>query len=145
MRNLLLLGMVVVEKDSYLIYKSNKLMKNHIHVIEDNEDIRYIVEYFLLDYDYEVVLSASVKEFTMHVDGPLPDLFLVDVMLPDGNGLEICRYLKNEKRTQHIPVIIMSAHSNEYEVRKDSDANDFISKPFDLKELVKRIETLLHK
>lgn len=120
-------------------------MKNYIHVIEDNEDIRYIVEYFLLDHDYEVEVSASVKEFTAHVEGPLPDLFLVDVMLPDGNGLEICRHLKNEKRTQHIPVIIMSAHSNEYEVRKESDANDFISKPFDLKELVKRIETLLHK
>lgn len=119
-------------------------MKKYIHVVEDNEDIRYIVEFFLSDYDYEVQLSANVKEFVTSMSKPLPDLYLIDVMLPDGNGLEICRYIKNNVKTKHIPVIIMSAHSNEYEVKKDGCANDFISKPFDLHQLVLSIEKHLH-
>lgn len=118
-------------------------MKKFIHVVEDNEDIRYIVEFFLLDCDYEVQVSATVKEFIDSMDKPLPDLYLLDVMLPDGNGLEICRYIKENKDTKHIPVIIMSAHSNENEVKKESDANAFISKPFDLNDLAACIEKQL--
>lgn len=118
-------------------------MKKYIHVVEDNEDIRYIVEFFLHDYDYEVQVSASVKDFVSSMNQPLPDLYLVDVMLPDGNGLEICNHIKTNARTQHIPVIIMSAHSNEEEVKNSSRANDFISKPFDLNNLVMRIEQQL--
>jgi len=119
-------------------------MKKYIHVVEDNEDIRYIVEFFLSDYDYEVQLSANVKDFISSLSGPLPDLYLLDVMLPDGNGLEICKHIKTNERTKHTPVIIMSAHSNENEVKAESCADDFISKPFDLNELVKRIEKHLH-
>jgi two-component system phosphate regulon response regulator PhoB len=118
-------------------------MKKYIHVVEDNEDIRYIVEFFLMDFDYEVQLSANVKEFVNSLNGPLPDLYLVDVMLPDGNGLEICNHIKSNVDTKHIPVIIMSAHSNEREIRKESFADDFISKPFDLNDLVVAIEKQL--
>lgn len=119
-------------------------MKKYIHVVEDNEDIRYIVEFFLSDYDYEVQLSANVKDFISSMKGPLPDLYLLDVMLPDGNGLEICKHIKTNERTRHTPVIIMSAHSNENEVRTEGCADDFISKPFDLHDLVSRIEKHLH-
>ncbi|MET1054991.1 MAG: response regulator [Pedobacter sp.] len=118
-------------------------MKKYIHVVEDNEDIRYIVEFFLMDFDYEVQLSSNVKEFIASLKGPLPDLYLVDVMLPDGNGLEICNHIKSNEATKHIPVIIMSAHSNENEVRRESLADDFISKPFDLNDLVAAIEKQL--
>jgi len=119
-------------------------MKKYIHVVEDNEDIRYIVEFFLSDFDYEVRVSATAKEFIKSLDNPLPDLYLLDVMLPDGNGLEICRYIKNNKTTQHIPVIIMSANANELEVKRDSDANDFINKPFDLMDLATCIKKQLN-
>jgi len=118
-------------------------MKKYIHVVEDNEDIRYIVEFFLMDFDYEVRLSANVKQFVASLKEPLPDLYLVDVMLPDGNGLEICSHIKNNEETKHIPVIIMSAHSNEAEIRRESLADDFISKPFDLNDLVASIEKQL--
>jgi len=119
-------------------------MKKYIHVVEDNEDIRYIVEFFLSDYDYEVQLSATVKDFVSSMKNPSPDLYLIDVMLPDGNGLEICRHIKNNNKTKHIPVIIMSAHINEHEVKRQANADDFISKPFDLNHLVARIEKQLH-
>jgi two-component system phosphate regulon response regulator PhoB len=115
-------------------------MKRSIHLVEDNEDIRYIVEFFLSDSDYQVQVSASVAEFISSMDEPLPDLYLLDVMLPDGNGLEICRHIKENKNTKHIPVIIMSAHSNEAEVKRDSDADAFIAKPFDLNDLAACIE-----
>jgi DNA-binding response OmpR family regulator len=115
-------------------------MKRSIHLVEDNEDIRYIVEFFLSDSDYQVKVSASVADFISSMEEPLPDLYLLDVMLPDGNGLEICRHIKENKNTKHIPVIIMSAHSNEAEVTRDSDANAFISKPFNLTDLAACIE-----
>jgi len=118
-------------------------MKKYIHLVEDNEDIRYIVEFFLSDCDYEVQVSASVKDFVKSFDQQLPDLYLLDVMLPDGNGLEICRYIKNNDQTKHIPVIIMSAHSNEDEVKKESDADAFINKPFDLNDLASCIKNQL--
>jgi len=119
-------------------------MKKYIHLVEDNEDIRYIVEFFLSDHEYEVQLSANVKDFVKSMNSPLPDLYLLDVMLPDGNGLEICKYIKTNNKTKHIPVIIMSAHSNELEVKQEGCANDFISKPFDLNQLVQCIEKQLH-
>jgi two-component system phosphate regulon response regulator PhoB len=118
-------------------------MKKYIHVVEDNEDIRYIVEFFLSDFDYEVQVSATAKEFIESLEKPLPDLYLLDVMLPDGNGLEICRYIKNNTATKHIPVIIMSANANEQEVKRESDANAFINKPFDLMDLANCIKTQL--
>jgi two-component system phosphate regulon response regulator PhoB len=119
-------------------------MKKYIHVVEDNEDIRYIVEFFLSDFDYEVRVSATAKEFIQSLEKPLPDLYLLDVMLPDGNGLEICRYIKNNTSTKHIPVIIMSANANETEVKRESDANDFINKPFDLMDLADCIKKQLY-
>jgi two-component system phosphate regulon response regulator PhoB len=119
-------------------------MKKYIHVVEDNEDIRYIVEFFLSDFNYEVRVSATAKEFIQSLEKPLPDLYLLDVMLPDGNGLEICRYIKNNISTKHIPVIIMSANANETEVKRESDANDFINKPFDLMDLADCIKKQLH-
>lgn len=118
-------------------------MRKSIHLVEDNEDIRYIVEFFLTDFDYEVQVSANAKDFEASMDKPLPDLYLLDVMLPDGNGLEICKQIKSNILTKHIPVIIMSAHSNEREVKQKSCANDFISKPFDLQDLIVSIEKQL--
>lgn len=118
-------------------------MTKHIHIVEDDEDIRFIVEYLLIDEGYEVESFGSATEFSAAVKMFKPDLIILDVMLPDGNGISICRELKTNKETLDIPIIIMSAHAAEKSVLEEACADDFISKPFDLDHFLERIKEQL--
>lgn len=116
-------------------------MAKHIHIVEDDEDIRYIIGYILADMGCEVKLSETIADFREQVkDGPQPDLILLDVMLPDGNGLDLCHELKKAPATRRIPIIIMSAHATQDYVLQLACAEDFISKPFDLDDFTKIIK-----
>ena len=119
-------------------------MKKQIHIVEDDEDIRYIVCYILVEMGYDVKLADCVADFRQQqAEGYSPGLFLLDVMLPDGNGLELCRELKHTEATRDIPVIIMSAHATEDQAIKKSGAEKFMSKPFDLDDLTDMIKRYL--
>jgi two-component system phosphate regulon response regulator PhoB len=120
-------------------------MKKRIHVLEDDQDIRYIIEFLLKDEGYDLQLSSSFAELKGKLNDALPDLFIIDVMLPDGNGIEICEDLKTDIFTKHIPVIVMSANPDSKEKSVTAGADAYISKPFDLDYVVKRIERLLVK
>ncbi|SEA75290.1 response regulator [Pedobacter hartonius] len=115
-------------------------MSKLIQIIEDDEAIRDVIEYLLQQSDYEVTVAANAREFKINLFNTLPDLLLMDVRLPDGNGLQLCRKLKQNIDTRHIPVIIMSAHATAKESSKEALADDFIAKPFDLDDLLKLIE-----
>jgi len=121
------------------------IMKKRIHVLEDDQDIRYIIEFLLKDEGYELQLSSTFAELKSKLNDALPDLFIIDVMLPDGNGIEICNDLKTDMFTKHIPVIVMSANPESKEKSVTAQADAYISKPFDLDYVVKRIERLLVK
>jgi two-component system, OmpR family, phosphate regulon response regulator PhoB len=101
-------------------------MDKLIHVVEDDEDIRFIVEYILIESGYQVESSATAKEFYTYMAQIRPDLILLDVMLPDGNGIELCRDLKSDAKTEDIKIIIMSAHAAEKAVLEEACADDFI-------------------
>lgn len=118
-------------------------MTKRIHVLEDDGDIRYIIEYLLKDEGYELQLSSSLSELKSKLRDSVPDLFIIDVMLPDGNGIEICDDLKNDIFTRHIPVIVMSANPRSKQMSSQACADDYISKPFDLDDVVRRINNLL--
>lgn len=120
-------------------------MVTRIHVLEDDGDIRYIIEYLLKDEGYEIQLSSSLGELKTKIRDGLPDLFLIDVMLPDGNGIEICEDLKNDIFTKHIPVIVMSGNPGSKQQSTQACADDYISKPFDLDDVLRRINTILAK
>lgn len=115
-------------------------MQKLIQIIEDDEDIRDVIEFILQESEYEVNVASNARQFKINLLNTLPDLILMDVRLPDGNGLQLCRKLKQSLETKHIPVIIISAHATAEESSKEAYADDFISKPFDLDELVRRIE-----
>lgn len=114
-------------------------MEKLIHIVEDDDDIRFIVEYILAESGYRISSSATAKEFETQLSETKPDLILMDVMLPDGNGINLCRKIKSDAVTQDIKVIIMSAHAAESAVLKDACADDFVSKPFDLDYLIDRV------
>jgi two-component system phosphate regulon response regulator PhoB len=116
-------------------------MAKRIHIVEDDEDIRYIVCYILTEIGYAVTLADCIADFKAQQQQDFrPDLILLDVMLPDGNGLELCLELKNSPATRDIPVIIMSAHATEAQVLRKVNADEFIGKPFDLDELTELIK-----
>jgi len=118
-------------------------MKKRIHVLEDDKDIAFIIEFLLKDEGYEIQLSSSFKELKEKLTDSIPDLFILDVMLPDGNGLDICRDLKDDPFTKHIPVILMSANVNNQKLSEASSPDDYISKPFDLDYIENRIKKLI--
>ena len=119
------------------------VMSKLIQVIEDDEAIRDVIEYILQQSEFEVNVAANAREFKINLFNTLPDLILMDVKLPDGDGIQLCKQLKQSLDTRHIPVIIMSAHAPAEASSKEASADDFISKPFDLNELLKRIEAQL--
>ncbi len=120
-------------------------MKKRIHILEDDKDIGYIIEFLLKDEGYELQLSSTVKEMKAKLKDSIPDLFILDVMLPDGNGIEICHDLKNDMFTKHIPVIVMSANVTNKKNSEMATPDEYISKPFDLDDIESRIKKLLDK
>jgi two-component system phosphate regulon response regulator PhoB len=111
-----------------------------IHVVEDDEDIRFIVEYILIESGYRVESSSNVRDFYKSLEISIPDLILLDVMLPDGNGIDICRDLREKETTRDVKIIIMSAHAAEKAVLEEACSDDFISKPFDLDNLLRHVK-----
>lgn len=115
-------------------------MKKNIYLVEDDPDIRTIVEYLLDGLGLQVSGCPSVNSFRQKMAVALPDLIILDIMLPDGNGLQLCKELKSSEATQHIPILLMSANINNKMAAIDSEANDFISKPFDIDDLTLRVQ-----
>ena len=120
-------------------------MAKRIHILEDDVDISYIIEYLLKDEGFELQVSSTFAELKEKLKDALPDLFILDVMLPDGNGVEICSDLKTDMFTKHIPVILMSASPANQEMSKQVQADDYISKPFDIDFVLSRINKILNR
>jgi DNA-binding response OmpR family regulator len=115
-----------------------------IFLVEDDQGIRELIEYLLITQDYQVRSFPTATEFKQSMDGELPDLILMDIMLPDGNGLDMCRDLCADQSAAHIPVVLMSAHTAEYQVRREKCARDFIAKPFDIDDFIARVARQLN-
>lgn len=113
-------------------------MKKQIVVVEDNISIREMIEYILEDHQIEVVSFATAGDFRDAMADINPNLYLLDIMLPDGNGTDLCRELKANPKSRETPVIMMSAHFGQGQI--ECGAEDFIEKPFDIDDLISRIE-----
>jgi CheY-like chemotaxis protein len=98
----------------------------------------------LLEFEgYQVVKSSSASTlFSMETD--LPDLLLLDIWLSGTDGRDICKHLKQKKTTQNIPIVLISASREIEKSAKEAGANDFLSKPFDVTDLLKKVERHIH-
>ncbi len=110
-----------------------------ILVVDDDKDILNILKLILQMNGFEVMVTPNGEEALTKSLTYCPQLVLLDVFLSGSDGRDICNLLKGNPSTKNIPVVIFSAHSNVEDVLKVCDADDFISKPFDISELVEKI------
>lgn len=118
-------------------------MIKRICVLEDDEGIREIIELLLTEESYDVHGFSNVATFMDAYSSARADLFLLDVRLPDGNGIDVCGRVKGNPQTQNIPVLMMSAHSSKKEIENSCQAEGFIAKPFDIYNFISRINDTL--
>lgn len=112
---------------------------NKILVVDDNKDIVWVVETILKRYGFDVISTMKGEEVISKAKKFNPQIILLDVFLSGIDGIEICNSLKMLPETRDIPIIMFSAHTNRQDVMKFCGADDFLSKPFDANELVKKI------
>ena len=120
---------------------------DRIYLLEDDDSIRKLVIYALTSQGYEARGFERPAEFWKAMEGPQPALVLLDIMLPEEDGLSILQKLRASAATKKLPVIMLTAKNTEYDrvVGLDSGADDFISKPFGMMELVARVRAVLRR
>lgn len=118
-----------------------------IYYVEDDLNIRNLTIYALKQAGMEVVGFATARELYKACDHRLPRLFLLDIMLPDEDGISILQHLRAQAATAEIPVMMITAKGTEFDVVTglDSGADDYLIKPFGMMELVSRVNALLRR
>jgi two-component system cell cycle response regulator len=120
-------------------------MKKPIVLIVDDDELNVRLLQALLSGKYEVTTAYSGKEALLEVENKPPDLILLDIMMPGISGYEVCKKLKDDKKTSYIPIVMVSALTEKSEKIKciEAGADDFLSKPVDVNELMVRVKSLL--
>ncbi|MDD5132698.1 MAG: response regulator transcription factor [Candidatus Methylomirabilota bacterium] len=123
------------------------MAKEKILVVEDEKDIVELLQYNLEKENFKIQSANNGQRALDLVRKNHPDLILLDLMLPEIDGLEVCRILKKDTKTSHIPIIMLTAKSSESDkiVGLELGADDYITKPFSMKELIARIKALLRR
>ena len=122
-------------------------MSNKILIIEDEPDIRKTLEYNISREGYKVVCASSLSKGKEHINSSDFSLILLDLMLPDGSGLDLCREIKSDKDKSSTPIIILTAKDDEVDkvVGFELGADDYVTKPFSVRELILRIKAVLKR
>lgn len=118
-----------------------------IYLVEDDDSIRKLVVYALESQGFTAQGFARPSEFRAALRQQLPDLVLLDIMLPQEDGLTVLHSLRSEPSTRHLPVIMLTAKNSEYDraFGLDAGADDYISKPFGMMELLARVRAVLRR
>lgn len=118
-----------------------------IYVVEDDKNIQEIETFALTNVGYQVQGFALAADFFRALENVLPDLVLLDVMLPDEDGLAIVKKLRARSDTREVPVIMVTAKTTELDKVKglDMGADDYITKPFGVMELISRVKAMLRR
>ena len=118
-----------------------------IYVVEDDKNIQEIETFALANVGYEVKGFDSATDFYAALNETAPDLILLDIMLPDEDGLEIVAKLRRRPETKKLPIIMVTAKSTEIDKVKGLDvgADDYLTKPFGVMELIARVKAVLRR
>ncbi len=118
-----------------------------IYLLEDEDSIRNFVLYALNNSELEAVGFDCPSAFWKKMKDGVPDLLLLDIMLPEEDGISILKKLRDNRKTMKLPVIMLTAKDSEYDkvIGLDSGADDYVAKPFGTMELISRIKALLRR
>ena len=118
-----------------------------IYIVEDDDSIREIEEFALMNAGHKVLGFPCAKDFYKKLDEVIPDLCLVDVMLPDESGNDIVKKLRANFMTKKLPIIMVTAKTSELDLVKgiEDGADDYIKKPFSVMELISRVKALIRR
>ncbi|WP_462137835.1 response regulator transcription factor [Candidatus Mycalebacterium sp.] len=122
-------------------------MSKTIAIVDDEKDILEIVSSALKSEGFRTKTFRNGREFLLSASSVKPDLALLDLMMPEMDGIEVCKQLKNSAKTADIPVIMVTARATEIDVvlGLEIGADDYITKPFSMREVVARIKSVLRR
>ncbi|MDR2888472.1 MAG: response regulator transcription factor, partial [Lachnospiraceae bacterium] len=118
-----------------------------IYIVEDDKNIREIESYALKNTGYEVRAFEQTDDFNRALTERLPELIILDIMLPDADGLDVLTQIRSMPTLQDVPVIMVTAKGTELDkvIGLDRGADDYIAKPFGVMELISRVKALLRR
>lgn len=122
-------------------------LKRNIFLVEDEAHIQQLIQYNLEASGFLVSVFGSGEELLRQCASAIPDLFILDLMLPGIDGLEICRQIRLDARMRQIPVIMLTARAEEFDrvLGLELGADDYITKPFSVRELVARVKAIFRR
>ena len=122
-------------------------MQPYILVMEDEDALATLLSYNLEKEGYRVVVASDGEEGMLQIEERLPDLVLLDWMLPKLSGIEVCRRIRGKSETRNMPIIMLTARGEESDRIRglDTGADDYLTKPFSMSELIARIRAVLRR
>src|SRR5512139_3528761 len=122
-------------------------MHETIAILDDEQDILELVSLHLRKNHFKVRGFSDGSSFIKYLDSEKPDLVVLDLMLPDADGFEICKYMKRKENLSHIPIVMLTAKSEEADtiLGLELGADDYVRKPFSPNELIARVKTVLRR
>jgi two-component system phosphate regulon response regulator PhoB len=116
-------------------------------IVDDERDLVSLVDFNLRQSGFETMLANTGEQALSHLRRRVPDLVILDLMLPDISGVEICRQIKSDPRTRHVPVVMLTAKGEEVDrvVGFELGADDYVTKPFSVRELVLRLKAVVRR
>ena len=123
------------------------MAETKIMIVEDEEALATLLEYNLSKENFEVSLAGDGEEAILKVEEETPDLIILDWMLPKVSGLEVCRRLRAKPETRNLPIIMLTARSEEADRIRglETGADDYLTKPFSTNELIARVRAVLRR
>jgi two-component system phosphate regulon response regulator PhoB len=118
-----------------------------ILLVDDERDLLSLLDFNLRAAGFETLLATTGEQALQHLRRRVPDLVLLDLMLPDIPGTEVCRQIKTDARTKHVPVVMLTAKGEEVDrvVGFEIGADDYVTKPFSVRELVLRLKAIARR
>ncbi len=122
-------------------------MQPYVLVMEDEDALATLLSYNLEKEGYRVVVAADGEEGMLQIEERLPDMVLLDWMLPKLSGIEVCRRIRGKPETRNMPIIMLTARGEESDRIRglDTGADDYLTKPFSMSELIARIRAVLRR
>jgi len=119
----------------------------HILVVEDEPDVSELLKHQLNNAGYEVTIAEDGEDGLRKVRKLMPDLIILDLMIPEINGLEVCKYIRINPTTEHIPIVMCTAKAGEIDrvLGLELGADDYVTKPFSPRELILRVNNIFKR